>query len=234
MELAHLGNVYFDAKKPWVLLKNPETHAEMQTALACCLECLKALAVVSSPLIPETAEKLWKLLGFNFALTSKTWDELLSEEIPEGKTLPQTMHLFAKIEDELIEQEIKKLETLKQPATPEKPTAVTLKEQISIDDVRKLDLRVGQILTVERVPKSKKLLKLLVDLGFEKRTIIAGIGEKLEDLSTLVGKKIPVVANLKPATLMGIESQGMLLAADTALGIELPSFTNALPGTPVT
>lgn len=231
MEIAHAGNVYFDAKKPWVLLKDPARHTEMDTALFCCLECLKTLAVVSSPLIPETAEKLWKLLGFDFLITDKTWESLLSEEISSGKTLPEPVHLFAKIEDEIIEQEIKKLETLKQ---PDSQPAVQLKEQIAIDDVRKLDLRVGQILSAERVPKSKKLLKLQVDLGFEKRTIIAGIGEKLEDLNTLIGKKIPVVANLKPATLMGIESQGMLLAADTALGIELPALQNAVPGTPVT
>ncbi|MFI5334233.1 MAG: class I tRNA ligase family protein, partial [Chlamydiales bacterium] len=232
MELAHVGNVYFDAKKPWVLLKDPTRHAEMDTALACCLECLKALAIVSSPLIPDTAERLWKLLGFEFSMTIKTWEKLMGEEISSGKTLPQPAHLFAKIEDELIEQEIKKLEILKQPIAAA-PT-VQLKDQISIDDVRKLDLRVGEILSAERVPKSKKLLKLSVDLGFEKRTIIAGIGEKLEDLSLLIGKKIPVVANLKPATLMGIESQGMLLAADTALGIELPALRDALPGTAVT
>ncbi len=110
-----------------------------------------------------------------------------------------------------------------------------LKEQITIDDVRKLDLRVAKILTAERVPKSKKLLKLTVDLGFEQRTIASGIGEKIEDLNTLIGQQIIIVANLKSATLMGIESQGMVLAADAPLGVlELPICKLSLPGARVT
>ncbi|MBI2743769.1 MAG: methionine--tRNA ligase [Chlamydiales bacterium] len=233
MELAQAGNVYFDAKKPWQANKDPTRKQEMLNAIACCLECLKALAVVSFPLIPETAERLWTLLGYTKPLTSKNWKTLIAEEIPEGRALPPPVHLFAKVEDELIQKEIEKLETLTSSATPPAP-AVPLKEQVSFDEVRKLDLRVGQILAVERIPKSKKLLKLSVDLGFEKRTIVAGIGEKMEDLNLLIGKKVVIVANLKPAALMGVESQGMLLAADTSLGIELPAFQNALPGTPVT
>jgi len=80
------------------------------------------------------------------------------------------------------------------------------------------------------VPKSKKLLQLTVDLGSEKRTIVAGIGEKMDDLTLLIGKQIAVVANLKPATLMGIESQGMILAAVDEEGLELPHFYRAKPG----
>lgn len=234
MELAQAGNVYFDAKKPWQANKDPERKQEMMNAIACCLECLKALAVASFPLIPDTAEKLWKLLGFTKPLTSKHWKALISEEIEEGRPLPPPVHLFAKVEDELIQKEIEKLETLKTASDTPAAPAVPVKDPVTFDEVRKLDLRVGEILSAERIPKSKKLLKLSVDLGFEKRTIVAGIGEKMEDINLLVGKKVVVVANLKPAALMGVESQGMLLAADTALGIELPSFHNALPGTPVT
>lgn len=229
MELAHAGNAYFDAKKPWVLVKDPLKHEELATAIALCLDCLKMLALVSFPIIPETAEKLYALLGFKKKLVESSWDEQLAEEVPAGQTLPPPVHLFAKIEDEIIQKEMQKLETLKPPAQP-----TSGKEAITIDDVRKLDLRVAQILGAERVPKSKKLLKLSVDLGTEKRTVVAGIGEKIEDLTTLIGRKVIVVANLKPATLMGVESQGMLLAADTTLGIETPSFQHATPGTPVT
>jgi methionyl-tRNA synthetase len=240
MELAHVGNVYFDAKKPWAASKDPDRVEGMKTTIVCCIHCLKALAVVSFPLIPETAEKLFSLLGFKYPITSKKWNELIQEEVPAGQALPKPVHLFAKVEDELIQKEVEKLETLKsqtEPAAAQAPSQTTfapLKEQIAIDDVRKLDLRVGLIVAAERVPKSKKLLKLTVDIGFEKRTIVAGIGEKMEDISKLIGQKVVIVANLKPAALMGVESQGMLLAADTTLGIELPNFQAANPGTPVT
>lgn len=233
MELAHAGNVYFDAKKPWFACKDPARRQEMLSTIACCLQCLKILAVVSSPLIPDTASHLWSLLGFSYPLTTKLWSTLISEEIPPGQLLPTPTHLFAKVEDEIIQKEIEKLQPTSRPLTESTLSFLPLKEQITIDDVRKLDLRIGLILAAERVPKSKKLLKLSIDLGFEKRTILAGIGEKMEDITALIGKKIMVVANLKPASIMGIESQGMLLAADTALGIELPSFTDATSGTVV-
>ncbi len=237
MELAQVGNVYFDAKKPWQASKDPERAQEMLNTIACCIDCLKVLALVSSPIIPQAAQHLWKLLGYTSILAKQNWHDLMLEEISEGRSLPAPDHLFAKVEDELIQKEIEKLETLTSSSTPAPATPVVvvpLKEQVSFEEVRKLDLRVGKILAVERIPKSKKLLKLSVDIGFEKRTIVAGIGEKMEDLTHLIGKTIIIVANLKPAALMGVESQGMLLAADTTLGIELPSFQNALPGTPVT
>lgn len=220
MELAHAGNVYFDVKKPWVLAKSQTTVPQMKTCIACCLECLKTLALVSFPIIPTTAEKLWFLLGFKMPLEKKNWADVLQEKIPGGQMLPPPMILFQKVEDEVIQKEIDKLSGLAKKHAP-KPQAATMSNQISIDDFKKVDLRVGQILSAERVPNSKKLLKLLVDLGFEKRTILAGIGEKREEIDSLVGKKIIVVANLKPATIMGIESQGLVLSADS---FELPFF----------
>lgn len=228
MELAQLGNIYFDAKKPWVAARSALTHQEMFNTIGCCLECLKTLALISFPIIPETAEKVWKMLGFLTSLSTSRWEEILSHPLPADQKLPEPSILFTKIEDEVIQKEIDKLKKMST-----QPTHLPLKEQIGIDDVRKLDLRIAKILHVERVPKSKKLLKLTVDLGFEQRTIVAGIGEKLSDLSTLIGKQIAVVANLKPALLMGIESQGMILAAETEDFPELPNFIQAKPGAPV-
>jgi methionyl-tRNA synthetase len=219
MELAQAGNVYFDAKKPWAAARSALTHHEMQTAIACCLQCLKALALISSPIIPDAAQKLWTYLGFSTDLSAQKWDAVLIAPMPQ--ILPKPEILFTKVEDALIQSEIEKLAALSAPAVPAKPIQ-PLKEQISIDEVRKVDLRIGQILTVERVPKSKKLLKLTVDLGFEKRTVVSGIAENREEIDSLIGQKIILVANLKPATLMGIESQGMLLAASTEKGIVLP------------
>ncbi|HEY2810807.1 MAG TPA: methionine--tRNA ligase [Rhabdochlamydiaceae bacterium] len=230
MELAQVGNAYFDAKKPWVCAKSAVTMPEMHTAISCCLECIKALALLSFPIIPETAEKVWKMLGFASPLAGRHWKEVLSLPLSEGHSLPVPQVLFAKIEDDMINKEIEALQKMTQ--TPESPKEATV-ESISIDDVRKVDLRVGKILQAERVPQSKKLLKLLVDLGTEQRTIVAGIGEKMDDITLLIGKHILVVANLKPAKLMGIESQGMVLAAEAPHGLELPLLHHALPGTKV-
>lgn len=224
MELAQVGNVYFDAKKPWIAARGGLTLHDMQATLSCCLECIKVLALISSPIVPEAADKIWKMLGNTTPLASQKWADVLAHSIPEGHKLPPPQILFTRIEDDVIAKEIEALH--KMVSAPKGP----FKEPISIDDVRKLDLRVGKILHVERVPQSKKLLKLSVDLGTEQRTIVAGIGEKMDDLSLLIGKHIVVVANLKAAKLMGVESQGMILAAEAPSGLELPIVHHAQPG----
>lgn len=231
MELAQLGNVYFDAKKPWIANRSALTHQDMFNTIGCCIECLKVLTLISLPIIPETAEKVWKMLGFKTELAKAKWSEVISTVLESGQALPEPQILFTKIEDAVIQKEIDQLRAMANKATG-KP-APTFKEQITIDDVRKIDLRVGKILHVERVPKSRKMLKLTVDLGSEQRTILSGIGEKMEDISLLVGKQTLFVANLKPALLMGQESQGMLLSAESVDGFELPHLYKAIPGAEV-
>lgn len=228
MELAQLGNVYFDSKKPWISARSALTHQDMANTISCCLECLKTLAIISFPILPDTAEKVWKMLGFTTSMSSVKWDESVATMLPTDQKLPEPQILFTRVEDEIIQKEIEKLRQMSVTKANKAPPSA--KEQISIDDVRKLDLRVAKILHAERVPKSKKLLKLTVDLGTEQRTIAAGIGEKLQDLSLLVGKQVVLVANLKPALLMGIESQGMILAAESPEGLELPFLLHAKPG----
>lgn len=236
MELAQLGNVYFDQKRPWTDAKKPETHSAMETTIACCFECLKCLALISFPVIPDTANDLWKLLGYHTELYGVSWKEAADTKIPSGQKLLEPKILFKRIEDEQMEAEIAKLNTLKtQQEEPVKAAEVSLaplKAPIDIDDFRKVDLRVGLILAAEPVPKSKKLLKLQVDIGTEKRTIVSGISQyyKPEDL---VGKKVVVVANLKPATLMGVESHGMLLAGSDASSLETVGIQQLPPGTVV-
>lgn len=233
MQLAQVGNVYFDGKKPWSSAKLPETREDMENTIRCCLECIKALALISFPIIPETAQKVWHLIGYQTDLSKQNWDTVAKQELAPGQSLPKPEILFKKVEDNVIESEMEKLKNLgeKQNVSPEQPSAYhPLKPEVSIDDVRKLDLRIAEILSAERVPKSKKLLKLSVDLGFEKRTIVSGIGDTIEDLNTLIGKKIIIIANLKPAKLMGVESQGMLLIAEVKDGLELPDFKRAEPG----
>lgn len=225
MELAQAGNVYFDAKKPWVLAKDPNKRKEMNTVIACCIECLKVLAIVSFPIIPHAAEKLWKLLGFQQSLNKKHWRAALEDKIPVGQILAVPEILFKKVEDEVIEREIAKLKQPKKEKMEQTQSA-----EVTFEEFKKIDLRVGQILAVEKVPKSQKLLKLSVDLGSETRTIVSGIAQFFENSDALIGKKVVVVANLKPAKLMGVESQGMILAASIEGGIELLNLEKALPG----
>ncbi len=232
MELAQLGNVYFDSKKPWHLAKDPGRVKELHNVLRCSLENIKLLALISSPVMPSSADKVWELLGFSQSMQKLGWNHIVGTPLEAGIFLPKPQILFAKVEDELIDKKVEELQKMVKHTVKEKtaPAHVPLKEQITVDDVKKLDLRVGEIISLERVPKSKKLLKLLVDIGLEKRTVVAGIGENVEDIESFVGKKIILVANLKPALLMGIESQGMLLAAKGENGLELPALSSSFLG----
>jgi methionyl-tRNA synthetase len=233
MELSQLGNIYFDSKKPWIASRSALTHQDMCNAIGCCIECLKLLALISFPIIPESAEKVWKMLGFKTPLAQSKWDEVVRSPLESGQLLPEPQILFTKVEDDVIQKEIEKLDQMSGRSKPALSAAIPpLKEQISIDEVRKVDLRIAKIVSVERVPKSKKMLKLTVDLGQEQRTLLSGIGEKMQDISLLVGKQVVIVANLKPALLMGMESQGMILSAESADGFELPFFHHAKPGAP--
>jgi methionyl-tRNA synthetase len=218
MELAQLGNVYFDTKKPWQDAKNPDSKHSMETTISCCLECLKCLALISSPIIPETADKVWKLLGFKTDLQHGQWEQIKSTPIPNGQQLSEPKILFQRIEDEQIQQEILKLQKMSQQS---KTQPSSTKTSIDIDDFKKIDLRIGVITNATPIPKSKKLLQLDVDLGFEKRQIVSGISPSYQP-NQLIGKKVIVVANLKPTTLMGVQSHGMILAATENTLIELP------------
>jgi len=226
MELAQMGNVYFDTKKPW---QNPQPA----TTIACCLECLKTLALISYPIIPETAQKVWQMLGFTKPLQQTRWSEVLMEQIPENQPLQAPTLLFNKIENAQIDGEVAKLHEMSaQIQKAQNPVYEPLKEEIDIDFVRKLDLRVGLIEKATPVPKSKKLLQLEVDLGFEKRTILSGISQHYTP-EQLIGKKVVIVANLKPATLMGIQSQGMVLAGSLDNALEVLQIQSLPPGSAI-
>lgn len=237
MELAQLGNVYFDHKKPWQDAKQPETADRMKTTIACCLECLKALALVSSPIIPETANRVWQMLGYTTVLDEQSWSQVSQKAIPEGQSLKEPVILFQRIEDAQIEEERAKLYSKTQQqaeVSVESAKYEPLRPEIDIDHVRKMDLRIGVILSAVPVPKSKKLLQLDVDLGFEKRTVVAGISLAYKP-EELIGKRVVVVANLKPATLMGVQSHGMLLAGSSCIddALELATVHNLPPGSSV-
>ena len=233
MELAQLGNVFFDTHKPWILAKDHARKEDLDTTIALCIECIKNLALLSAPIVPETAQKIWHMLGFKEEISKGNWWEIHKEPVPTGTVLNEIEILFRKVEDIELEEQIEKLgKTIKKIEEMETTTYPPLKPAIAYEDFDKLDFRVGQILEAEKVTKSKKLLKLRVDLGFEKRTIVSGIALSYEP-DTLIGRKVVIVANLAPATIMGIESQGMVLAASLNKDLELPQIQDLIPGSVV-
>ncbi|OGN56318.1 MAG: methionine--tRNA ligase [Chlamydiae bacterium RIFCSPHIGHO2_12_FULL_44_59] len=230
MELASLGNAYFDHQKPWALAKDPKRKDKLKTVLGMSVECIKNLALVASPMIPETAQKIWEMLGFQTELARGSWEKIHKTPVPEGQKLGKVEVLFQKVEDMEIEKQMEKLgESV---AMHEHPSLQPLKAEVSYGDFDKMDFRIGQIVAAEKVAKSKKLLKLLVDLGFTQRTVVSGISlhYKPEDL---IGKKVVVVANLQPTKIMGIESAGMILAASIGDQLELPYIQCLPPGSKV-
>ena len=223
---------YIDQTQPWSLAKAPEGAERLKTVLYTSSEALRFLSLILSPFMPDISKEMRRQLGLRPEL-----DDLSSLEsdpfkwggLPLGTKIAKDKPLFPRIDAHKTKKENRPVNqdpsktpepsTIQPSAQPpgkdvdQVSTPSQLKDQlISIEDFQKVQLKVGKVLTAERVPKSSKLLKLQVDLGNEQRQIVAGIGKKYEP-DSLVGQLIVVVANLKPAKLMGVESQGMVLAA---------------------
>lgn len=213
MEVARMGNKFLADHEPWKLVKTNEqkTAAIMNIALQICAN----LSVLMKPFLPHSAQKIEEMLGKVF-----TWKDVGSVLLmQEGDHVKETALMYEKIEDDVIQKQLDRLEEIKK-ANSQQPVENVLHEvkaDISYEDFDKLDLRVGKVLEAEKVPKADKLLKLTVDLGFEKRTILSGIAEYYKP-EELIGKLVTVVANLAPRKIRGIESQGMLLMAGNDFG----------------
>ncbi|KKL61347.1 hypothetical protein LCGC14_2196200, partial [marine sediment metagenome] len=212
MELSQIANVYFDHKKPWKMAKDESKKEELFTCLNLCLKCIKALSLMTSPIIPTSSQKIWKMIGNESGLSQGKWDSVKNLNLEEGKKLPPPEVIFQKIEDEKVIEEMDKLKEALDDQNMPKKAIQDLKNEISYKDFDKIDMRVGKIIEAEKIEKSEKLLKLQVDLGFEKRQIISGIAKSITP-DELLNKKVIVVANIKKAKLMGFESDGMILAA---------------------
>lgn len=202
MNLARAGNKYFNDSEPWVTVKKDKEKCA--TALNICLNCIYTLAELFEPVIPFSTEKIFKMLN----ATKCNWSASGSLNLKEGHLLGQSEILFTKIEDKVIDEQINKLGKTDVEVKP-------VDEEITIDDFKKVKLRVAVIKKAEKVNKSEKLLKLRIDLGNEERQLVAGIAKSYEP-EQLIGKKVLVVANLKPAKLFGLDSQGMVLAVDSS------------------
>ncbi len=210
------ANKYIDETTPWTLAKDPEKKERLGTVLYNLLEAIRWGAIMLTPFIPATAEEILTELGTSL----RTFDTIGTKElfcgITAGESVGDSKVLFARVDEEkkLAELEAERLAAMEAAKAAEE-TAVEKPEgiaQIGIDDFMKVELRTAKILSCEKAKKAKKLLVLTVDLGYEKRQIVSGIA-KWYAPEDLIGKKVVVVANLKPAVLCGIESNGMLLAS---------------------
>jgi len=208
------ANKYIDETTPWVLAKDPEKQGRLGTVLYNLLECIRWAAVMLKPFIPASADAILAQLGTNLCSydTIGTADKFGG--MKAGESVNDSYVLFARIDEAALMKQINEyMEEQKREAAAdapvEKPEGLAL---IGIDDFMKVELRSAKIIDCEPVKKAKKLLKLTIDLGYEKRTVASGIAKfyKPEDL---IGKKIILVTNLKPAVLCGIESEGMILAS---------------------
>ncbi len=203
--LFHRANKYIDETTPWVLAKTDEGKVRLQTVLYYLLETIRAGAVLLYPFLPETAEKIFAQLatderGFAFGA------------LKAGVTLPAAQPLFARIDGPklLAEIEARKAAVDCAESAADAPTEPI--EQIDIDQFGAVEIRVAKVLACEVVPRAKKLLKLQLDLGYEQRQVVSGIAKYYKS-ADLIGKKVLMVANLKPVTLCGVESNGMILAS---------------------
>jgi len=215
------ANEYIASRQPWTLAKNSDTAA-LDAVLWNATEAVRLIAVLLSPVMPASCEEILNRVGATGAdRTALTFALAGSRKVEQRDSLWPRLENRAEesapIKEKSVSEEAPKSDAVPVPeATQAVPAAPLdqwpLESRISIDDFLKIDLRVAKVLTAERVPKSKKLMKLTIDVGTEQRTLVAGIADGYEP-EALVGRHVAIVANLKPATLMGIESNGMVLAA---------------------
>ena len=214
MAYSRIGNKYLADTEPWKVVKtDPE---RVKTILNIALQITANTAIAIEPFMPFSAEKMLKML----AVDKFGWEQLGSMELlAAGHTIGEAELLFEKIEDDVIQAQLDKLEaSRKAKLVAEAAQNVTeQKAEVTFDDFQKMDIRVSTILAAEKVAKTKKLLKLTIDTGIDKRTIVSGIAEYYTP-EQLVGRQVLVLANLAPREIKGIESRGMILMAEDALG----------------
>ena len=211
-------------QKPWVLAEDPGKRAQLETILWIAADTLRVVAVLAHPVLPAATEKLWKALGQRGSVAEQGIDTLEFAALKPGTRIAKAETLFPRVEKQEAVERMEAMESEPQKpiaapppssssaATPGGAAAQTAPEKIAIEDFAKVEMRVGQVKTAERIVGADKLLKLTVDIGSEVRQICAGIAQFYEPES-LVGRKVVVVVNLAPRKLRGVESNGMIVAA---------------------
>ncbi len=223
MNLARLGNKYFTEQEPWHSRKTD--MEKCGNTIHVCLQITAALSILFDPIIPN---KMVDLRSYLKLQKEFTWDDVNGEMLDSGHEIDNGEILFAKIEDEIIDKQLEKLKSRsgENNVNSDIPAA---KSNIDFNAFSKMDLRVGKIIDAEKVKKSNKLLKLTVDVGFEKRTILSGIAKNF-DTESLIGQKVVVIVNLEPRKMMGFESKGMVLMAEEPNDVLYMLESDAEPG----
>jgi len=219
MNLARLGNKYLADEEPWKVIKVDEER--VKTIMYVALQIASALSVVSEPFLPFTSTKLKSILDLSSRAQSRelTWTDVTQKDvlIEAHHQINKAELLFSKIEDKTIETQLEKLAATKIKNEQDNKVVEPQKETIEFDDFTKLDIRIGTILKAEKVAKTKKLLKLKVDVGIDTRTIVSGIAESFSP-DDIIGQQVSVLVNLASRKIRGVESQGMILMTDTPDG----------------
>jgi methionyl-tRNA synthetase len=193
--------------EPWKLVKTDPDR--VQTIMRVALDITLKLSIAAAPFLPDTSKKLQSILNIEF----NTWDSFFDSEMIQGNQINAPEILFKKIEDEFVELEVQKLKEKSQRTSKFPP----MKELIDFETFQKMDLRMGKILSAEKVKKADKLLQLSVDTGIDTRTVVSGIAQHYAP-EDVVGKTVLVLLNLAPRKIRGVESQGMVLMAENEEG----------------
>jgi methionyl-tRNA synthetase len=211
MNVARLGNKYLADQEPWKVIKSdPE---RVKTVIHLSLQCAANCAVMLDCFLPKTGKKIAAALSID----SKDWSLAGSLILEAGSSIEQPGILFQKIEQEFVDAQVAKLEASKAAGAAEDFKVEAQKESTTFENFSAMDIRVGSIIEAEKVKKTKKLLKLTIDTGIDKRTVVSGIAESFAP-EDIIGQQVCLLVNLEPRTIKGIESQGMVLMAEKSDG----------------
>jgi methionyl-tRNA synthetase len=207
MDIARFANKYFNDQEPWKTRK--ENPGKCATTLNLCLQAAYSLTIMMHPILPFTSQKIWKMLEQEGEVEKSEWDQIGELVLKGNDKIGEIEILFDKIPDKVINKEIERLQQMQQ----ESPEAEKKEEPkyLTIDEFKKVELKSAKVITAERVAGADKLMKLQIEVGEEKRQLVAGIAQHYT-AEEMIGKTIIIVANLQSAKIRGVESQGMLLA----------------------
>jgi methionyl-tRNA synthetase len=213
-------NRYLAANEPWKLAKDKSQKKRLGRILYQASATLRAISCLLFPVMPESSQRIWDFLGEEISIEEESLSRLKFDSLKLGQVIKKPTPLFPRVD---LKEFLKEEKARQAPQKKEEK-----KEMITFDEFKKMDLRVGEILKAEKVEGTDKLVKMEVDIGTEKRTMVAGVADVYAP-EELEGKKVIVIANLKPAVIRGIESQGMLLAAEIEGKAIIPSFDTDVP-----
>jgi methionyl-tRNA synthetase len=208
-------NKYLAVNEPWKIAKNQSKRKRLARVLYQAAAALRGISYLIFPVMPQSSEKIWDFLGEEKPIQKEAFSELKFEDLKLGQKIKKPKPIFPRID---LKDFLKEEETKPPPERKEEKM-----EHITFDEFKRMDFRVGEVIKAEKVEGTDKLLKLEVDIGTEKRTMVAGVAD-VYTAEELVGKKFIVIVNLKPAVIRGIESQGMLLAAEVEGKATIPFF----------